>query len=107
MSVVRGADDVSDGCLIVPCSNLDWASGSRTLTHVLDHEKLHWNGRKEPKAIRETEVEATGFVVCRYLAIESDTSDYSFLYDSSAKELLQQFETARSASNETICAITE
>ncbi|MBI5934733.1 MAG: DUF1738 domain-containing protein [Chloroflexi bacterium] len=104
---VPGADGASYGGRIVVRAGLDTAEGFRTMVHEFAHEKLHWQAAKESKTIRETEADATAFVVCRHFGLQSDTADYLLLYDATPKVLLERFETIRTTAGEIIAAITE
>lgn len=50
----------------------------KTLVHEIAHSKLHNNGEKRNRTVKEVEAESVAYVVCNYLRI--DTSDYSFGY---------------------------
>jgi antirestriction protein ArdC len=103
------AHGASYGGRIVIRNDLDSAEAFRTLAHEFAHELLHWpkdGTPKEPdKKIRETEADATAFVVCRHFGVESDTSDYLLLYDSEPKLLLDRLETVRHTAARIIDAI--
>jgi len=101
------ASGASYGGRIVVRDDLDCAEGFRTMVHEFAHEKLHWRGTKEERTIRETEADATAFVVCRHFALQCNTSDYLLLYDATPKVLLERFETIRVTAGEIIDAITE
>lgn len=101
------ASGASYGGRIVIRDDLDTAEGFRTMVHEFAHEKLHWRGIKEEKTIRETEADATAFVVCQHFALQCNTSDYLLLYDATPKVLLERFETIRVTAGEIIAAITE
>lgn len=77
----------------------------RALVHEFAHEKLHWKEEKMERRIRETEADATAFVVCRHFGIKSDTSDYLLIYDSSPKILLERLENIRQTAADIIEAI--
>jgi antirestriction protein ArdC len=102
-----GADGASYGGRIVIRTGLEIAESFRTMVHEFAHEKLHKHGVKESKTVRETEADATAFVVCRHFGLQSDTSDYLLLYDATPKVLLERFETIRAAAGEIISAISE
>lgn len=102
-----GAFGASYGGRIVIRDDLSHAEGFRTMVHEFAHEKLHWRGVKEPKTIRETEADATAFVVCRHFGLECDTSDYLLLYDATSKVLLERFEAIRGMAGEIIAAVDE
>lgn len=97
------ARGVSCGGRILLRSDLKPADAFRTLTHEYAHERLHRNGERESKAIRETEADATAFIVCRHFGIETDTADYLLLHDASPTLLLARLETIR----QTAAAIIE
>jgi len=93
------AHGASYGGRIIIRNDLDPPEAFRTLTHEYAHELLHWpkNGssKESDKTIRETEADATAFVVCRHFGIECDSSDYLLLYDANPKLLLDRLETVR------------
>lgn len=90
-----GAEGASYGGRIVLRADLQPAEAFRTLVHEFAHEKLHWQGEKESKTIRETEADATAFVVCRHFGIRSDSADYLLLYDATPDVLLSRLEVVR------------
>lgn len=105
----NSAHGASYGGRIVIRDDLDPPEAFRTLAHEFAHELLHWpkNGApKEPnKTIRETEADATAFVVCRHFGVECDSSDYLLLYDAEPKLLLDRLETVRHTAARIIDAI--
>lgn len=98
-----GAYGVSCGGRILIRADLPPANGFRTLVHEYAHEILHKKGIRESKTIRETEADATAFIVCRHFGIECDSAEYLMLYDSTTQVLLGRLETIRA----TACAIIE
>ena len=90
-----GALGASYGGRIILCADLAPADAFRTLVHEYAHELLHWRAAKEDKTIRETEADATAFIVCRHFNVESDTADYLLLHDSTTQVLLERLETVR------------
>lgn len=94
---------------IVIREDLDLPEAFRTLVHEFAHELLHWpkdGSPKEPdKTVRETEADATAFVVCRHFGIACDSADYLLLYDSEPKLLLERLETIRLTAARIIDAI--
>ncbi|MDZ4817478.1 MAG: ArdC family protein [Planctomycetota bacterium] len=102
-----GACGASYGGRIAVRADLDVADGFRTMVHEFAHEKLHWQEAKESKTIRETEADATAFVVCRHFGLQCDTSDYLLLYDATPKVLLERFETIRVTAGEIITSISD
>jgi len=103
------AHGASYGGRIVIRNDLDPPEAFRTLAHEFAHELLHWpkdGSPKEPsKTIRETEADATAFVVCRHFGIACDSADYLLLYDSEPKLLLARLETVRQTAARIIDAI--
>ena len=103
------AHGASYGGRIVLRNDLDPPEAFRTLAHEFAHELLHWpkdGSPKEPnKTIRETEADATAFVVCRHFGVECDSADYLLLYDSEPKLLLDRLETVRQTAARIIEAI--
>lgn len=77
------------------CENLEPADKFRTLAHEFAHELLHKTKEREIKTVRETEADATAFVVCRHFGVHCDTADYLLLHDSNAKIFLERLETIR------------
>lgn len=100
------ARGVSCGGRVIIRSDQSPADTFRTLVHEYAHEKYHKQASTADKTIKETEADATAFVVCRHFGVDCDTSDYLLLYDSSPKVLLERLETIRSTANEIIGAIT-
>jgi antirestriction protein ArdC len=96
------AEGASYGGRIALRLDLGPAEAFRTLVHEFAHEKLHWQGEKESKTIRETEADATAFVVCRHFGIHSDSADYLLLYDATPDVLLSRLETVRDTAAEII-----
>jgi len=105
----NSAHGASYGGRIVLRDDLDPSEAFRTLAHEFAHELLHWpkNGSpKEPnKTIRETEADATAFVVCRHFGIACDSADYLLLYDAEPRLLLDRLETIRQTAARIIDAI--
>jgi len=90
-----GALGASYGGRIVLRADLAPADAFRTLVHEYAHELLHWRAAKEDRTIRETEADATAFIVCRRFNVECDTADYLLLHDSTTQVLLERLETVR------------
>jgi hypothetical protein len=90
--------------------SLDGAEKFSVLVHELAHELLHHGAEKRlrsTKTVRETEAEATAFVVGQALGLESGTasSDYIQLYDGSEDTLLASLERIQRAANSIIEAL--
>jgi hypothetical protein len=98
-----GALGVSLDGRIVLRKDLAPADAFRVLVHEFAHERLH-NGseEKESKTIRETEADATAFIVCRHFGVACDSSDYLLLYDSTPKVLLDRLERVRATAGRII-----
>jgi len=105
----NSAHGASYGGRIVIRTDLDPPEAFRTLAHEWAHELLHWpkNGASggPDRTIRETEADATAFVVCRHFGIQCDSSDYLLLYDSDPRLLLSRLETVRTTAAGIIDAI--
>jgi hypothetical protein len=93
--VSLGARGASYGGRIEVRSDLSPPDRFRTLVHELAHERLHRAGERESMTIRETEADATAFVVCRRFGVECDSADYLLLHDAAPKVLLERLETIR------------
>ncbi len=92
---IPGALGVSLGSHIRIRADLEEADRFRTLAHEFAHELLHRQEGLEDRAVRETEADATAFVVCRHFGVRCDTADYLLLHDSNAKFFLERLETIR------------
>lgn len=90
-----GVHGASFGGRIVMQEDLDPPEDFRCLVHEFAHELLHQKDTQESKTIRETEADATAFVVCRHFGIACNTSDYLILYHSDPKILFERMETIR------------
>lgn len=101
------AHGASFGGRIAVRNDLEDAEGFRTLAHEFAHEKLHWQGEKESKTVRETEADATAFVVCRHFGVHVDTADYLLLYDATPDALLARLEIIRDTAAEIIGLIEQ
>ena len=101
------AEGASYGGRIALRADLEPAEAFRTLVHEFAHEKLHWQGEKVCKTIRETEADATAFVVCRHFGIHSDSADYLLLYDATPDVLLNRLEIVRDTAAEIIALIED
>lgn len=101
------AHGASYGGRIAIRQGLSPAEGFRTLAHEFAHEKLHWQGEKDDKTIRETEADATAFVVCRHFGVDTDSADYLLLYDGTPEVLLARLETVRATAAEIIALLDE
>ena len=82
-----------------------------TLAHELAHELLHRGDRRGSTArrIRETEAEATAFVVCHAIGLEtgSAASDYIQLWNGDAQLLTESLGHVRQAASQMLTALTD
>jgi hypothetical protein len=82
-----------------------------TLTHELAHELLHRGGRRSAtsKRIRETEAEATAFVVGSAIGLDtgSASSDYIQLWNGDAELLTESLSFIRQAASMMLEALTD
>ena len=82
----------------------------KTLVHEIAHSKLHNDGEKRDRNVKEVEAESVAYVVCCRLGI--DTSDYSFGYvagwskNKALPELKTSLEVIRSTAAGIIDAIS-
>lgn len=82
-----------------------------TLVHELAHELLHRGDRREQTArkVRETEAEATAFVVCYAIGLEagSAASDYIQLWNGDKDTLTNSLTYIRKAASQMLAALTD
>jgi antirestriction protein ArdC len=82
-----------------------------TLAHELAHELLHRGERRSAtsRRIRETEAEATAFVVCHAIGLEtgSAASDYIQLWNGDAQLLTESLAHIRQAAAQMLAALTD
>lgn len=82
-----------------------------TLAHELAHELLHRGDRRAEttKRVRETEAEATAFVVCHAVGLEtgSAASDYIWLWNGDVQVLTESFGYIRQAASQMLTALTD
>lgn len=82
-----------------------------TLVHELAHEFLHRGDRRAgtSKRIRETEAEATAFVVCQAIGLEmgSAASDYIQLWNGDVAVLTESLSYVRQAASQMLEAFTD
>ena len=78
----------------------------RNMIHEFAHELLHHDGAERgTKTLRETEAEATAYVVCRHFGVEINASDYIQLFDGNVKILSSRLERIRKTASTIIQAI--
>ena len=82
-----------------------------TLAHELAHELLHRGDRRAStsKRVRETEAEATAFVVCQAVGLEtgSAASDYIQLWNGDVQVLTESLGYIRQAASQMLEALTD
>jgi antirestriction protein ArdC len=82
-----------------------------TLAHELAHELLHRGDRRActSKRVRETEAEATAFVVCQAVGLEtgSAASDYIQLWNGDVQVLTESLGYIRHAASQILGALTD
>jgi antirestriction protein ArdC len=82
-----------------------------TLAHELAHELLHRGDRRSAtsRRIRETEAEATAFVVCHAIGLEtgSAATDYIQLWNGDAQLLTESLAYIRQAASQMLAALTD
>ena len=80
-----------------------------TLAHELAHELLHRGDRRgtTSRRIRETEAEATAFVVCHAIGLETGSAacDYIQLWNGDAQLLIENLGYVRQAASQMLSAI--
>ena len=82
-----------------------------TLAHELAHELLHRGDRRgtTSRRIRETEAEATAFVVCHAIGLETGSAacDYIQLWNGDAQLLTESLGHVRQAASQMVTALTD
>ena len=82
-----------------------------TLVHELAHELLHRGDRRgsTSRRIRETEAEATAFVVCHAIGVETGSAacDYIQLWNGDAQLLTESLGYVRQAASQMLTALTD
>src|SRR5260370_12266266 len=82
-----------------------------TLAHELAHELLHRDDRRAStsRRIRETQAEATPFVVCHAIGLETGSAacDYIQLWNGDAQVLTESLGHVRQAASQMLTALTD
>jgi antirestriction protein ArdC len=82
-----------------------------TLAHELAHELLHRDDRRAStsRRVRETEAEATAFVVCHAIGLETGSAacDYIQLWHGDAQLLTESLGHVRRAASQMLTALTD
>ncbi|MFA6132821.1 MAG: ArdC family protein [Phycisphaerae bacterium] len=108
MGTVQGA---SLGGRIMLRDDLTPAETFSTLVHELAHEILHHGSGKRDasRTVRETQAEATAYVVCQAAGIECGTasSDYIQLYQGDRDTLIESLQAVQATAAELIEAVLD
>ena len=108
---IAPARGMSSGGKITLLPGLPPAEEFSTLAHELAHELLHRGDRRSAtsRQIRETEAEATAFVVCHAIGLEtgSAASDYIQLWNGDAQVLTESLAYIRQAASQMLAALTD
>jgi len=108
---IAPARGVSSGGKITLLPGQSPAEEFSTLAHELAHELLHRGDRREStsRRIRETEAEATAFVVCHAVGLETGSAacDYIQLWNGDAQLLTESLEHVRRAASQILSALTD
>jgi len=108
---IAPARGVSSGGRITLLPGQSPAEEFSTLAHELAHELLHRGDRRgaTSRRIRETEAEATAFVVCHAIGLEtgSAASDYIQLWNGDAQLLTESLAYIRQAASQMLAALTD
>jgi antirestriction protein ArdC len=87
------------------------AEGCSTLVHELAHELLHRGDRREQtsRKVRETEAEATAFVVCHAIGLETGSAacDYIQLWNGDIETLTESLTYIQKAASQMLAALTD
>ena len=82
-----------------------------TLVHELAHELLHRGDRREQtsRKVRETEAEATAFVVCHAIGLETGSAacDYIQLWNGDKETLTNSLTYIQKAASQMLAALTD
>jgi antirestriction protein ArdC len=108
---IAPARGMSSGGRITLLPGQSAAEEFSTLAHELAHELLHRGDRRASttKLVRETEAEATAFVVCQAVGLEtgSAASDYIQLWNGDVQVLTESLGCIRQAASQMLGALTD
>jgi antirestriction protein ArdC len=108
---IAPARGVSSGGKVTLLPGQSPADEFSTLAHELAHELLHRGDRRTAtsRRIRETEAEATAFVVCDAIGLEtgSAASDYIQLWNGDAQLLMESLAYIRQAASQMLRALID
>jgi hypothetical protein len=110
-SEIAPARGTSSGGRITLLPGQSEAEEFSTLAHELAHELLHRGDRRGATScrIRETEAEATAFVVCHAIGLEtgSAATDYIQLWNGDAQLLTESLGHVRQAASQMLTTLTD
>ena len=110
-SEIAPARGISSGGRITLLPGQSEAEEFSTLAHELAHELLHRGDRRgaTSRRIRETEAEATAFVVCHAIGLETSSaaSDYIQLWNGDAQLLTESLGHVRQAASQMLTTLTD
>ena len=110
-SEIAPARGTSSGGRITLLPGQSPAEEFSTLAHELAHELLHRGDRRgnTSRRIRETEAEATAFVVCHAVGLETGSAacDYIQLWNGDAQLLTESLGYVRQAASQMLTALTD
>jgi len=108
---IAPARGVSSGGKVTLLPGQSPAEEFSTLAHEIAHELLHRGDRREnlTKRVRETEAEATAFVVCDAVGLETGSAacDYIQLWKGDAQLLVQSLGYVREAASKMLTAVAD
>lgn len=110
-SEIAPARGMSSGGKITLLPGQSPAEEFSTLAHELAHELLHRGDRREntTKPVRETEAEATAFVVCSAVGLETGSAacDYIQLWNGDATLLTESLTHIQKAASQMLAALAD
>ena len=110
-SEIAPARGTSSGGCITLLPGQSPAEEFSTLAHELAHELLHRGDRRgsTSRRIRETEAEATAFVVCHAIGLDTGSAacDYIQLWNGDAQLLTESLGHVRQAASQMLTALTD
>ncbi len=108
---IAPARGLSSGGKVTLLPGQSQAEEFSTLAHELAHELLHRGDRRSAtsRRIRETEAEATAFVVCHAIGLEtgSAASDYIQVWNGDAQLLMESLAYVQQAASQMLAALTD
>lgn len=108
---IAPARGISNGGRIALLPGQSPAEEFSTLVHELAHELLHRGDRRESttRKVRETEAEATAFVVCHAIGLDTGSAacDYIQLWKGDAQLLTESLTYVQKAASQMLAALTD